>query len=309
MISSNNKFSLFRKIRFFLSKFRTPNESIDEAVDKRFRFSSSLSLDAPNGQIESIKKDDETGVYHLSVYDNGLTGANGVLPIAYTEWLIERKMRYNDMTAKAFLDMFDHRIYCLSYLAWQKMHLFGDGNRQEDNVLRNVILSLTGITPCTLGLIGLAYTSFYAPSVRSLSGLEQLLSSLYQLSVTVQPFRKKNENVEPQEQAKLGFCQYTLGDGLVIGSVRLVVDSHFDVILGPVDYERALKFMSGGPFHRRIREQILSYTGVTPEFDVRILIQSGENDNKLTSDKKLGFNISIGLGNNNLSSRCFCITD
>lgn len=55
-----------------------------------------------------------------------------------------------------------------------------------------------------------------------------------------------------------------------------MVDSHFDVILGPVDYERALKFMSGGPFHRRIREQIQSYTGVTPEFDVRILIQSGE---------------------------------
>lgn len=88
-----------------------------------------------------------------------------------------------------------------------------------------------------------------------------------------------------------------------------MVDSHFDVILGPVDYERALKFMSGGPFHRRIREQIQSYTGVTPEFDVRILIQSGENDNKLNSDKKLGFNISIGLSNNNLSSRCFCITD
>lgn len=305
MINLKNKFSFFKQVRVLLKKFHEPKESIEEAIDKHFRFSSCLSLDAPDGQIENIEKDEKSEVYHFSVYDNGLTGAAGVLPAAYTEWLIERKIRYNDTAPKAFLDIFDHRMYCLSYLAWQKMHLSGDENRQENNVLNNVLLSLAGIAPYTMNLTGLAYTSFYAQSVRSLSGLEQLLSFLYHLPVNILPFRGIHECVEHQEQGRLGDCQYSLGEGPVIGNVRWVVDSHFDLLLGPVDYNRALNFMPGGAFHQRIRQQIRSYIGIMPEFNIRILVQSGEKDNRFNSGNKLGFNMSIGSGIDNRSSRCF----
>lgn len=69
------------------------------------------------------------------------------------------------------MDMFDHRMYCLSYLAWQKMHLSGDENRRDNNALNNVLLSLGGISPQTISVTGLAYTAFYSPSVRSWPGL------------------------------------------------------------------------------------------------------------------------------------------
>ncbi|MGG9016259.1 type VI secretion system baseplate subunit TssG, partial [Escherichia coli] len=80
----------------------------------------------------------------------GLTGAAGALPVAYTEWLIEKKLRYNDYAPKAFMDMFDHRMYCLSSLSWQKMHLSGDENRINNNVLNTVLLSFGGIRPQTI---------------------------------------------------------------------------------------------------------------------------------------------------------------
>ncbi|EGJ4979475.1 type VI secretion system baseplate subunit TssG [Escherichia coli :H19] len=308
MINIRNKFSFFRQIRILLAKVRKQNDSISEAVDKHFRFSSTLSLDAPDGQIEKITKDEKSGIYYFSVYDNGLTGATGILPVAYTEWLIERKIRYNDTAPKAFIDMFNHRMYCLSYLAWQKMRLPSDENKLEDSVLNNVLLSLAGISKNTLSLTGQAYTSLYAQSVRSLSGLEQLLSLLYQLTVNIHPFRGRHENVEQEEQGRLGYCKYSLRDGPVIGHVRWRVDSHFDVVLGPIDYERALKFMPGGPFHQRVRQQIRSYIGVTPEFTVIILVQPFETDNLLNSGKKLGLNISLGSGKANQKPRCFRIT-
>ncbi len=135
-----------------LKKFLKPDESIDDVIDEHFRFTSSLSLDSPDGQIENLYHDEKDGKYHLSLFHNGLTGAAGVLPVAYTEWLIERKLRYNDDAPKAFMNMFDHRMYCLSYLAWQKMHLSGDENRRDNNVPNNILLSLGGVTPQTISM-------------------------------------------------------------------------------------------------------------------------------------------------------------
>ena len=238
VINNRSKFSFFNKVRVLLKKILKPDERIDDVVDEHFRFTSSLSLDAPDGQIDDLYQDGKDGKYHLTLFDNGLTGAAGALPVAYTEWLIERKLRYNDYAPKAFMDMFDHRMYCLSYLSWQKMHLSGDENRIDNNVLNNVLLSLGGISPQTISVTGLAYTAFYSQSVRSLAGLEQLLSSVYQISVSINPFRGTFENTETNEQGVLGHCQYTLGEGPVIGNVRWVVDSHFDVVLGPVDYKK-----------------------------------------------------------------------
>ena len=63
------------------------------------------------------------------------------------------------------MDMFDHRMYCLSYLAWQKMHLSGDENRRDNNVLNNVLLSLGGITPQTVSVTGLAFVNTSNQSV------------------------------------------------------------------------------------------------------------------------------------------------
>ncbi|WP_097483958.1 type VI secretion system baseplate subunit TssG [Escherichia coli] len=307
VINDRSKFSFFNKIRVLLKKLINPNEGIDDVIDTHFRFTSSLSLDAPDGQIENLYQDEHNGTYHLTLFNNGLTGAAGVLPVAYTEWLIERKLRYNDNAPKAFMDMFDHRMYCLSYLAWQKMHLLGDENRRENNVLNNVLLSLGGVSPHTISVTGLAYTALYAQSVRSLSGLELLLSSLYQIKVSITPFCGTLENIAPNEQVVLGNCQYTLGEGPVIGNVRWVVDSNFDVILGPVDYKKALQFMQGKDFNYVIKQQIKSYLGDILKFKIYLIIHSSNNDNQMSTNRKLGFNISIGSGMEKYKERRFRI--
>lgn len=307
LINNRSKFSFFNKVRVLLKNILKPDESVEDVVDEHFRFTSSLSLDAPDGQIENLYQDEKDGKYHLTLFDNGLTGATGILPAAYTEWLIERKLRYNDDAPKAFMDMFDHRMYCLSYLAWQKMHLSGDENRRDNNVLNNVLLSLGGITPQTVSVTGLAYVAFYSQPVRSLAGLEQLLSLIHQIRVSINPFRGTFENTEPSEQGVLGNCLYTLGEGPVIGNVRWVVDSHFDVVLGPVDYRKAQELMPGKDFHYFIRQQIRSYIGDVLKFKIYVKIYPGNNDNQLNINNKLGFNLSLGSETENYKERCFCI--
>lgn len=168
-------------------------------------------------------------------------------------------------------------------------------------------MSLGGVSTQTISVTGLAYTAFYAQSVRSLSGLEQLLSSIYQIRVSINPFRGTFENTEPNEQGVLGNCQYTLGEGPVIGNVRWVVDSDFDVVLGPIHYKKALEFMPGKDFNYFIRQQIKSYIGDALKFKIYVMIYSSNDDNKMNKNNTLGFNISIGSGTENHKERCFCI--
>ncbi|MXD03656.1 type VI secretion system baseplate subunit TssG, partial [Escherichia coli] len=78
VINDRSKFSFFNKIRVVLKKLIKPNEGIDDVIDTHFRFTSSLSLDAPDGQIENLYQDEHNGTYHLTLFNNGLTGAAGV---------------------------------------------------------------------------------------------------------------------------------------------------------------------------------------------------------------------------------------
>ncbi len=290
-----NKFSLFRQIRLILTSDTSKNNSLDDAIDNNFRFSSTLSLDAPDGEIESIKKD-TSNIYYIVSYKNGLTGINGALPLVYTEWLIKRERIFGDKTPKSFLNMFDHRMYCLSYLAWQKMNLTYQYGANRNNVFGNVLHSLSGVTPEVITLTGDMFASFYAQSVRSLLNLEKMLSLLYQLPVKVKPFCGKWERLASSEQCILGKCNYTLGEGVVIGNKRMVSDSHFDIIWGPVNYSIAEKILQNRQFEKTLREQISSYVGSTLTFSLKISVLPAPDDNQIKTGK-LGLNLSLGSVN------------
>ena len=119
-----SRFNFYQQVRTLLHKLRGDNTATAETLDAKLRIVSPLSLDAPAGQIAGIEQENPEDPLRITVWQNGLTGALGALPTAYTEWMIGRQYRYGDHSAKAFLDMFGHRLYCLDYLAWQKNHLY-----------------------------------------------------------------------------------------------------------------------------------------------------------------------------------------
>ena len=61
LINNRSKFSFFNKVRVLLKNILKPDESVEDVVDEHFRFTSSLSLDAPDGQIENLYQDEKDG--------------------------------------------------------------------------------------------------------------------------------------------------------------------------------------------------------------------------------------------------------
>lgn len=83
------------------------------------RFTTPASLAFPPSELHSITRTQGNAATRVSVTFMGLTGPSGVLPANYTEWLIARKAA-RDSSAQDFLDIFNHRLLALFWLAWAK---------------------------------------------------------------------------------------------------------------------------------------------------------------------------------------------
>ncbi len=81
------------------------------------RFTTPASMAFPTSELAAIDRQDST--VRVSVNFMGLTGPSGVLPYAYTELMIDRRLK-RDRSTQDFLDIFNHRLVSLFWLAWAK---------------------------------------------------------------------------------------------------------------------------------------------------------------------------------------------
>lgn len=240
--------------------------------DDVVQFESVATLDAPEREIESLRTTDEhsgSTQFHMAVHHFGLIGTHGALPLAYTEWLIDRRYRYGDESAKAFIDIFNHRLLSLRYQAWQKYRLYVNAELDPQGYLPGVFSAISGQCPESLSLtpdkVGLL-----APSVRSLVNLQHLLVREFSLPVVVEPFQGRWREVESEYQACLGGC--ALGTAPVLGSVYWDIQSHFRIQLGPVAAERSEKFMPGGDEYDLLVRRVRLFTSDLLTFSLALLV-------------------------------------
>ena len=82
-----------------------------------------MSLSFPASQIQEFKDsiDEFTEQQKLELFVNfmGMVGVSGVMPIHYTELIMER-VRYRDTAMWTFLDIFTHRSVSMFFRAWEK---------------------------------------------------------------------------------------------------------------------------------------------------------------------------------------------
>lgn len=294
MMKVVNKFNFFQQIRTLLKKLSIKEISHDEVLNHHIELISSLSLSAPSGQIESIEKRDEHYLLTVTVLKHGLTGALSALPTAYTEWLIERKYRYSDSGAKAFLDMFSHRLFCLEYLAWQKCHLFARAEVDDEMPLHRAALALSGLMNVPGNSALLPYSPLFSAPVRSLLNLEIWLSHFYQTPITILPFKGKWHLIPDSERCKLGDYKIMLGQAPMIGNSRWDIQSHFDVILGPLALNEANRFLDDNAAVKNCGHLIRSYIGDNFFFSIILRVYNESDSECQLGKERLGRELKLG---------------
>ena len=115
----------------------------------------------------------------------GMTGPNGVMPLYYTELIMER-LRQKDRALGAFLDLFNHRIVSLFYQAWEKYRVTVAYERDERDRFSHILMDVVGLGTAHLQgrqIIRDDSILFYAGLVglhtRPAAALRQILSGLF----------------------------------------------------------------------------------------------------------------------------------
>ncbi|WP_330984094.1 MULTISPECIES: type VI secretion system baseplate subunit TssG [Enterobacterales] len=297
MISIVSKFHFYQQIRLLLRKLRDGSTPDATLLDEKLQITSTLSLDAPNGQVESLYQETLDSPLQVTAWHNGLTGAMGALPTAYSEWMIERQFRYSDRSAKAFIDLFGHRLYCLDYLAWQKHHLCALAESQGQPPLQTAILALSGLLMSDVSPALAQHAPLFASRVRSMVNLEHWLNLLFGVPVQITPFTGGWRKVAEHERCQLGNPAQTLATAPMMGSVRREVDAHFDVVLGPMSPDASRRFMPPGSTWQELWQRIREYVGPVVDFSVSLDINSADQAIRPLGMSALGLDLCLGHSN------------
>lgn len=294
-----SRFHFYQQVRLLLRRLRDGKKTDEVLLDEKLQLISTLSLDAPYGQIEKIYPSYNGIPLQVIIPHNGLTGAMGALPTAYTEWMIERQYRYGDHSAKAFIDLFGHRLYCLDYLAWQKHNLCALAESQLKTPLQTEILGLTGLLSSSPASSLAHYACLFASSVRSMVNLERLLSRMFSIPAQIVPFTGSWREVDKSEQCQLGNPDQTLITAPMVGRVRQEVHAHFDVVLGPMSPDTSRRFVPQGSAWKEVWFRVRDYVGPAMDFSISLVISSSDCTPRPLGMSSLG--LDLCLGSNTLS--------
>ena len=215
----------------------------------------------PASEIQSFDSPD-AGPPLMKVNFMGLTGPQGVLPLAYTSLVMDR-LRQHDSAMRDFFDLFNHRIISLFYRAWEKYRFTVTYEREKKNKVSHYLLDLLGLgTPALQDRQAVAdesllfYSGLLAQKPRSASALRQIILDYFGVPVRIEQFVGSWYPLEPHDQcwlAEPGGISEQLGYGAVVGDEVWYQQSRVRVVLGPLSLKQYLDFLPGGEAYEPLR--------------------------------------------------------
>lgn len=272
------RFDFFQAVRLLsrIAASREPVGRFSNPDDEVARFTAHPSVAFPASQVQSLERRDD-GPSRMAVNFMGLTGPLGVLPLPYSQLMLER-LRAKDTALRDFVDLFHHRIISLFYQAWEKYRFPIPYERGEMDLFSRHLLALLGLG--TAGLEGrqeipddslLFYSGLFSMHARSAAGLRQILMDYFEVPVAVEQFVGAWYPVEQESRCALGEDEEfsgQLGLGAVVGDEVWDQQSRVRLQLGPLTMEQYQDFLPGGDACRRLRAMAGFYLG--DEFDVEV---------------------------------------
>ena len=215
----------------------------------------------------------------------GLTGPSGVLPLAYSELVLERN-RARDHALGDFFDVFNHRAVSLFYQAWEKYRFEIPYERGERDRFSYHVLALLGLG--TPGLQDrqdvpddslLFYSGLLSMHARSAAGLQAVLADYFDVPVEIEQFVGAWYPVELESQCSLGETggySEQLGLGAVVGDEIWDQQSRVRIRFGPLALAQYTDFLPGHDAYRRARAITGFYAAGEYDVEFQLVLRRDE---------------------------------
>lgn len=321
LLEEPHGFGFFQAVRL-LERWWAREEGLtrEQVLAQRIGFCNSLSLAFPPSEIESLRatwaqakaaadgeaqpdvapaQADEGPPQHVALTPAfmSLLGAGGALPVGYTEWLQDREAQQRNSAARAFLDMFLHRMVALFYLAWRKHRLAVQLEDDRQHAAMLPVLSLAGLGPAALrhrlrpeeGGVSDHTLAHWAGTLQrrplSAHSLQKVLGAYFGTPVKIEQFIGRWFELPQHSRNLLGLANVSLGysdaqhgppPNAVLGERVWQRDLRVRLVLGPLTPAQFERMLPGQPGALAVRELLSLLAGPTLEFEVRLAL-AGED--------------------------------
>lgn len=259
-----------------------------EGKSESVRFKSLVSLGFQPSDISQVAAPVEYGQGHtLTTAVLSLAGANGPLPLPFTEIVLERNAARDHATAE-FLDIFNHRFLAFLYRSRKKHHMGLNWSSPQSSSIAACLDSLS-----SLGLNSgdpafpqhttwLRHAGLLGGAPRSMAGLLAMLSDRLGLAVSGRQFCGKWRNLEVRDVTLLSNRGHhrapRLGRTAVLG--KRVWDQSAGITLefSSLSLHRLRRLLRGEAEYELVRWMVRRY--LQQDLDVDIVLQMNASDHQ-----------------------------
>lgn len=261
--------------------------------NETIRFKAETMLRYPNGQISKLTEPQFNAEKNrlspaaMKVTFMGLTGPSGVLPMHYSESVIEQN-RKKDYALSDFFDLFNHRAVSLYYRGWEKYKVQFQFERDRRNhnkndlftkTLKNILglsrnhSTQTAINPDSL----LFYAGHFAQKRKTAIGLESILSDYFNIPVKVLQFvgswnRLQDSECTRTPSKEMPTGQFNrLGKDTIIGKRVWYSQGKFRLQLGPLNPEQFKQFLPGSKGLNQLKQLTDQYISPELKYDIQLI--------------------------------------
>jgi type VI secretion system protein ImpH len=295
-----HRFEFAQAVRLLLIWLRHHGIPHDRAIRELLRFQNSLSLGFPASEIQSLTLQSATALpqdralhpkdlewIHLTPAFIGLLGANGTLPLHYTEHIAAYEHEAQDQAARAYFDIFSHRIVAQFAQAWGKYRIEHSLDVHGNDKFRPMLLSLGG------GHAGVCrgkhesgtglsedIAAFYIGLLRqrpvSVAALRCILPDYFGVPIVIEQFIGRWNDIADNRQCKMGGPNAALGYSGALGVRVWRRDLHVRLRIGPLSREDFERFLPGAPGTLAL-ERLLAMLGVASlQYLAHVVLKSEE---------------------------------
>jgi type VI secretion system protein ImpH len=281
------EFQFFQAIRLLerLNPNRAPVGRFVSPGKEVVRFSAHASFPFPASQIQNIDWSDTGNAPVIIINFMGLTGPSGVLPLYYTELIVER-LRQKDRTLLSFFDIFNHRMVSLFYQAWEKYRFAIAYERGERDRFSHHLMDLIGIGTKRLENrlavrddALLFYSGLLSMHTRSAAALERILADYFEIPVEVEQFVGAWQGLRESDLCRfdrgLGVSEQ-LGGGAIVGDEIWNQQAGVRVKLGPLGLTQYLDFLPSGTAYDSVRSLAKFVSRGEIDFEIQLILKKEE---------------------------------
>jgi type VI secretion system protein ImpH len=220
------------------------------------RLSSVVSLGFQASDVSRVTVSDQPGEpSHLSTAVLSLAGAQGPLPLPFTEMVLERTAARDHATAD-FLDIFNRRFLAFLYRSRKKHHMGLNWASAQSSALAGCLDSVSalglkaGVHAPAGEVTWLRHAGLLGGAPRSMTGLLAMLSDRFGLAASGTQFCGAWRNLERRDIARLstraGHKAPRLGRSAVLGKRVWDQSASIRVVLSGLSLARLRRLLRGG---------------------------------------------------------------